>query len=553
MFGLSTAKERIPQNLLLGATAEQKEIRLHDEDPLKHMVVIGRSGCGKTSFLLGLIYQQIQRGGGYIFIDGKLSRKTIIQIYMLSKLAMRESLFRILNPADSRITHTYNPLAKAVQDVRKSNVAESLIRLLDPTPEGSLAIHYHTLTLNLLMRTMRVFHAIGKAVTIRDVLEVLSHLDLVYPILAEEIKDANMMRDLIEYHKSFQKELSKAKNEKFEGLDAKINTLLATPAADALCSPGSDIDFYNAMRKNQNVYVGLPMDRDPSTGAGLGRLILTDIRFAIAEVLDHMDQKPRPPFLIIMDEFGSYATPDFSVVFEKSREANVIVVAAIQSLSNISDPNKMLSLDFAERILGNANKIFMAVESTRTAAEAEKYFGEDIAFRHTYQIRESETYSGRWLNPLRFINPEASKGKQDSTGWIEAWEPKVKADQFLHELDIGEAFVKVNGKPSKVKLIRADITVPEGFDITDDLPRFSQGEQEPLNLTEKVNREIVRRMERQKGQQGQQNRQGRQTQPFAPQFPGRKKKKKNKHRPENAETFPPPPGATQAPASRRGA
>ncbi len=84
--------EPFPTSLCLGVTAEAEEVRLYDDDNLKHLVVLGRSGCGKTSFLLGLLYQQIQRGGGYIFIDGKVSRKTIDQVYFLSKLAVRESL-----------------------------------------------------------------------------------------------------------------------------------------------------------------------------------------------------------------------------------------------------------------------------------------------------------------------------------------------------------------------------------------------------------------------------------------------------------------------------
>jgi intracellular multiplication protein IcmO len=490
----STTDTPLPTSLCLGVTTEGEEVRLSDDDNLKHLVVLGRSGCGKTSFLLGLLYQQIQRGGGYIFIDGKVSRTTIDQVYYLSKLAMRESLFRIFNPSDPLITHTYNPLIKAVQNIDKSNVAETLIKLLDPIPEGSLAQHYQTLTLNLLHRVVKVFHTIGKAATIRDLLEVLSHMDVVYPILAEEIKDAHMMRDLVEYYKYFEKEVLKAREEKFEGLDAKINSLLASKATKALCSPGSDIDFYNAIHKSQNVYVGLPMDRDPSIAAGLGRVILTDIRVAISEILGHTKWKPNPPFLIILDEFGSYATPDFSVVFEKSREANIIVVGAIQSISNLTDGHKMLSRDFAERILGNANKIFMALESTHTAMEAERYWGEEIARKQSYNTSAGYTDSGRYLSPMRYLNPQRSKSLQDRKGWVEGWEPRIKADEFIHGLGIGEAYLRHGGRPAKVKLIRADINPPEDFDLSADLPRFSQGNEPPLNLTEKVNRVVIDRM-----------------------------------------------------------
>ena len=68
MADTSLTNEPFPTSLCLGVTTEGEEVRLSDDDNLKHLVVLGRSGCGKTSFLLGLLYQQIQRGGGYIFI-----------------------------------------------------------------------------------------------------------------------------------------------------------------------------------------------------------------------------------------------------------------------------------------------------------------------------------------------------------------------------------------------------------------------------------------------------------------------------------------------------
>ncbi|MBI2228729.1 MAG: hypothetical protein HYU46_06460 [Deltaproteobacteria bacterium] len=45
-----------------------------------------------------------------------------------------------------------------------------------------------------------------------------------------------------------------------------------------------------------------------------------------------------------------------------------------------------------------------------------------------------------------------------------------------------------------MKLIRADINPPGDFDLSEDLPRFSQGSEPPLNLTEKVNRVVMDRM-----------------------------------------------------------
>ena len=95
---------------------------------------------------------------------------------------------------------------------------------------------------------------------------------------------------------------------------------------------------------------------------------------------------------------------------------------------------------------------------------------------------------------MRYLNPQKSKNLQDRKGWIEGWEPRIKADEFIHGLGIGEAYLRHNGRPAKVKLIRAGINPPGDFDLSEDLPRFSQGNEPPLNLTEKVNRVVMDRM-----------------------------------------------------------
>jgi hypothetical protein len=95
---------------------------------------------------------------------------------------------------------------------------------------------------------------------------------------------------------------------------------------------------------------------------------------------------------------------------------------------------------------------------------------------------------------MRYLNPQRSKSLQDRKGWIEGWESRIKADEFIHGLGIGEAYLRHSGRPAKVKLIRADINPPGDFDLSGSLPRFSQGNEPPLNLTEKVNKVVMERM-----------------------------------------------------------
>jgi len=119
---------------------------------------------------------------------------------------------------------------------------------------------------------------------------------------------------------------------------------------------------------------------------------------------------------------------------------------------------------------------------------------EEIARKQSYHVSEGHTDSGRYLSPMRYLNPQRSKSLQDRKGWIEGWEPRIKADEFIHGLGIGEAYLRHNGRPARVKLVRADINPPRDFDLSARLPRFSQGNEPPLNLTEKVNKVVMERM-----------------------------------------------------------
>ena len=88
-------------------------------------------------------------------------------------------------------------------------------------------------------------------------------------------------------------------------------------------------------------------------------MILTDLQSSIGAIYNEKDFQPLMPALVVLDEFGSYAIPDFSVVFEQAREAGIAVVAAFQLTSQLSDIEKGLSKGFLETVMGNTEtKVF---------------------------------------------------------------------------------------------------------------------------------------------------------------------------------------------------
>lgn len=72
-FSAAAAPVGLPQDgILLGTNTfrgQSTDVRLADEDRLRHLYVIGQTGAGKTSFMKTLIEQDIKDGKGVCFID----------------------------------------------------------------------------------------------------------------------------------------------------------------------------------------------------------------------------------------------------------------------------------------------------------------------------------------------------------------------------------------------------------------------------------------------------------------------------------------------------
>jgi len=64
--------------LFLGYSTDTGEkIGIPDDNLFRHCLIVGQSGMGKTVLASTMIFQQIQRGGGVLFIDGKVDTSNI--------------------------------------------------------------------------------------------------------------------------------------------------------------------------------------------------------------------------------------------------------------------------------------------------------------------------------------------------------------------------------------------------------------------------------------------------------------------------------------------
>ena len=84
------------------------------------------------------MFQQIQRGGGLAFIDGKLAGDDIETIYQYCCWAGREQDLLILNPGTPSMSNTYNPILRGDPD----EVASRILSIIPSTENNPGADHY---------------------------------------------------------------------------------------------------------------------------------------------------------------------------------------------------------------------------------------------------------------------------------------------------------------------------------------------------------------------------------------------------------------------------
>jgi intracellular multiplication protein IcmO len=461
--------------LMFGFTSDTGEgLFITDDDLCRHSLIVGQTGVGKTVFLKYLIFQQINRGGGLLFVDGKLDEDNIRDVYEFSAYFGRSSDFLVINPGQPHLSNTYNPILFGDPD----EIASRILSLIPSTANSAGADHYKQ-SANLALvcfisalqeQTREEVEAYreelksrglpetyedrsrvaGKAYNFMD-LALLTMNEGVLSELMRHIRAAdpnslsrkNLSIFLDQYSKEngidgdlneIQVDLKRLK-ETLGGIGARMHQFGSGNFGPVLNSYSPEVKIYDAIRDNKIVYVALPTMGKDVAAQNLGKIIISDLRTAISWLQLNKNDRPEIPFLAVMDEMNSYATESLAVMFEQARSARVALMPAIQTDSGLSN----ISVDFKERILANTeNKIFFRLSSQDTATMGSDLIGETkrVAFSESAAESTGQSAQALQLGP----NKNASASSSSTSGEREQVEPLVSPDT-LKALGRGECLV----------------------------------------------------------------------------------------------------------------
>lgn len=465
--------------MILGYTVDTgKPLVIPWDDWMRHCLVVGQSGVGKTVFGEWVLSQQIVRGGGLLWIDGKLDPDNLYKLDAMCAWAGRRADLLVINAGDPNLTNSYNPLLAGDADEVSSRVL-SLI----PSSESNPGTDYYRQAANQGVTTLvDAIQRAGMAYNFMD-LSILLQNQRALSMLENLVPpgpEAKALRLFLDQFKQSNKDGvvsidMKRLKETFGGIGGRMHMFGSGNFGQITSTYSPDVSLFKDIMSNKIIYVMLPTMGKKEAASNFGKMMLGDFRSAIAEVQNlPKNERPWPPFLNFSDEFGSYVTQAADRPFEQGRSAQTVMMPAFQTMANL----EAVSEELREMVLGNTwNKVFFKVGTDDTAKKIVELIGNERRVALTVSIS-----GGHGVQ--RDASRSATKGSSgsDSFGLTERAEEveKVSAD-MLKKLGKGEAIVTYGGsKVYHIKIPAINFSKPfldeiGPFSINKKRPRYTRG------------------------------------------------------------------------------
>jgi intracellular multiplication protein IcmO len=413
-------------------------VDIDDDKLMRHSAIIGQSGTGKTVLGEFMLWQQMARGGGWVFIDAKLDADTRDKLAYMAKTIGREDDFYVLNVDDPSNSNNYNPILKGDQD----EVSSRLLNLLPSSENNPGADFYrqsanHALTvLTGGLKAARFRYHFGDLSILLQSAKAIQELERLVPPGKEKMA---MQVFLDQFRKKTKEgtqiDVNRLK-EVLGGMSGRIALFAQGKFGEVFNTYAPEIDLTDIIMNNKFLYVMLPTMGKDAAALNLGKMILSDLRTAVYNVQAIKKiNRPTPPFLVFADEMGSYVMPGIARLFEQARSAHICMLPAFQSFANLS----AVSPEFADMIIQNTwNKFLFKFGSEDSPEIAANIIGKSKKYIRTMSSSQSEGESSQTLR----VAPQSSHsgGAGFSETFKEDEDYRVTPDQ-LKSLDKGQCVV----------------------------------------------------------------------------------------------------------------
>lgn len=313
---------------------------MNDDDRLRHMYLIGKSGTGKSSLFKTMIMQDIANGFGVGVLDphGELVEDILNYIpdHRIDDVVL-------IDPYDHE-----NPVGlnfmELPNDTQKNLMASALVSAIKIHFEYSWGPRLEYLLNYAILTLLEV-----PGTTMLGITRLLDDQNYLKYIL-HKVKDPMVLEFWEKEYKAMRMN-QKLVTEAIAPIQNKVNRFLAsTTIRNILSQRKSTVDFGDIMNSKKILLMNLSKGKIGEDNANLlGALLVSRIQF-MALQRAKLDPKERKPFYLYVDEFQNFTTGSFESILSESRKYGLGLYLTHQYTSQL--PEELL-----KAVYGNVGTI----------------------------------------------------------------------------------------------------------------------------------------------------------------------------------------------------
>jgi len=389
---------------LLGYNVHKEPWLWPDVVRIKHGVIVGGTGAGKSTFLENIIAQDLTRRFGarkmpMIIFDGKGEREFLDHLLPHIAAAGRLQDLRILDPTHPTESCRYNPFY-SLDDVYQEHV--NFIFRSFGLREDFFKGHQEAYLSDLV----RVLQYTGKLFNIYDVLVMALDED----VLQDQIKTAKAriatltglsMQKRLNFEMSVKMlQRSLLDRERVEKIQGLLNELLSFLEDELSVVTGSYQDLLtldDVLENDLILFVSLNSNRNQRAVEALGKILLQNIQLMVGKRYAQTSaarSKDEPMLSVILDEFAPFAYPGFTQVLQTARGAKVSFLFSFQSLPQL----QRVSQSFSDEVSSApGTKMIMNVSEENTAQWFLKASARIATKRRSLSVRRTGIFTPKYI------------------------------------------------------------------------------------------------------------------------------------------------------------
>lgn len=310
----------------------KRPVHIGLKDRMRHFYIIGKTGVGKSELLKEMIKQDINAGHGVCVIDphGDLVEDTLR--YIPPERAEDVILF---DPSDVERPIGLNLLEYRSEE-EKHFIAASIINLMyklyDPQRTGIIGPRFEHAVRNAMLTVMA-----EPGATFIEIVRVLTDTKYVQELLPK-VDDPIVRRywtDQIAQTSDFHK------SETLDYIVSKFGRFITNKMMRNIIGQSkSAIDFRKIMDDGKILLINLSKGKlGEENSTFLGLVVVPKILAAAMSRADVTEDK-RKDFMLYVDEFQNFATPDFAVILSEARKYHLGLTVANQFIGQMDEEVK---------------------------------------------------------------------------------------------------------------------------------------------------------------------------------------------------------------------